>query len=166
MATTADDDTLSAALLLPVDTAALKKKKKSKKKATATTVTADSILQQQKQLDMTANISSDATAMSLFTFSQAIKEFEEAREGGEDLQEALARFWRHAYHLGEDDGRFEVSREMEQTGYQQGYEAALTKLTAAGHRIDGECRAGRRAREDAGVSASMQEDTEAVEEAF
>lgn len=68
--------------------------------------------------------------------------------------------------MGEDDGRFEASREMEQTAYQQGYEAALTKLTAAGHRIDGECRAGRRAREDAGVSASMQEDTEAVEEAF
>ncbi|PBK96226.1 hypothetical protein ARMGADRAFT_1028414 [Armillaria gallica] len=160
LATTADDDTLSAALLLPVDTAALKKKKKkSKKKATATTVTADSIPQQQQQLDATENINSDATATSLFTFSQAIKEFEEAREGWEDLQEALTRFWRHAYHLGEDDGRFEASREMEKTGYQQGYEAALTKLTADEHRIDGSV-------EQGGELERMQEDTEAVEEAF
>ncbi len=169
MATTADDDALSAALLLPVDTDALKKKKKkkSKKKATATTVTADSIPQQQQQLDATANISSDAIATSLSTFSQAIKEFEEACEGGEDLKEALTRFWRHAYCLGEDDGHFEAARDMEQAGYQKGYDAALAKLTAAGHRVEGECTAGRQARVDAETSAAgMEDDKEAFDEAF
>ncbi|KAK0434243.1 hypothetical protein EV421DRAFT_1841330 [Armillaria borealis] len=55
---------------------------------------------------------------------------------------------------------------MEQAGYQQGYDAALAKLIAAGHRIEEECSAGRRARVDAGISASMQEDTEMVDEAF
>ncbi|PBK85268.1 hypothetical protein ARMGADRAFT_1036555 [Armillaria gallica] len=140
MASTANDDTLSAALLLPVDTTALKKKKKSKKKATATTVTTDSILQQQQQLDVTANITSDV--MSLFTFLQATKEFEEAYKGGENLKEALMHFWRHAYHLGEDDGHFEVARDMEQAGYQKGYDATLMKLTAAEHQVEGECTAG------------------------
>ncbi|PBK67953.1 hypothetical protein ARMSODRAFT_1019997 [Armillaria solidipes] len=166
MATTADEATLTAALLPPVDsTTTKKKKKKSKKKSIATTTATDSILQQ--QLDATGKISSDAVPTALFTFSQAVKELNDAQEAGEDSKEALTRFWRHAYRLGEEDGRFEASREMEQTGYQQGYDAALARLTAAGHRFEGECTAGQRARVDAEISVSMQEGSmEAANNAF
>ncbi|KAK0443310.1 hypothetical protein EV421DRAFT_2035569 [Armillaria borealis] len=165
MATTADEATLTATLLPPVDSTATKKKKKSKKKSIAKTTATDSIPQQ--QLDATATIGSDAAPTPLFTFSQAVKELNNAQEAGQDPKEALTRFWRHAYRLGEEDGRFEASREMEQAGYQQGYDAAISKLITAGHRLEGECSAGRRARVDAGISASMQEGgMEAADNAF
>ncbi|PBK64084.1 hypothetical protein ARMSODRAFT_979459 [Armillaria solidipes] len=165
MATTADDATLPTALLLVDSTTKKnKKKKKSKKTSVAATTTINSILQQ--QLDATADTSSDTAPTPLFTFSQAVKELNDAQEAGEDSKETLTRFWRHAYRLGEEDGRFEVSREMEQTGYQQGHDAAIAKLTAAGHQVEGECTAGRQARVDTGTFASMQDDTEAADEAF
>ncbi|KAK0491857.1 hypothetical protein EDD18DRAFT_1358656 [Armillaria luteobubalina] len=100
----------------------------------------------QKQLGVITKISSDMPPTPLLTFSRAIKEFNDAQ---------------HAYRLGEEDGHFEASREMEQASYQQGYDAAIAKLTAAGNRLDGDGTVGRRARVDVGISASMQEDMEA-----
>ncbi|KAK0224361.1 hypothetical protein IW262DRAFT_1372540 [Armillaria fumosa] len=159
MATTAEEVTLSAALL-PVDPTTTKKKKKKPKKKSAAATTATDFIPQQ-QLGATAETSSDTAQRPLFIFSQAVKEFNDAQEAGEDSKEALTRFWRHAYRLGEEDGHFEASREMEQASYQQGYDAAIAKLTAAGNRLDGDGTVGRRAQVDVGISASMQEDTEA-----
>ncbi len=165
MATTAEEATLPAALLLVDSTTKKKKKKKSKKTSVTATTTITSILQQ--QLDATADTGSDMVPTPPFTFAQAVKEFNDAQEAGEDSKEVLTRFWRHTYRLGEDDGRFEVSREMEQTGYQQGYDAALAKFTAAGHRVEGECTAGWQARVDAEASAvGMEDNREAFDEAF
>ncbi len=165
MATIADDVTLSAAQLLPVDsTTSKKKKKKSKKKSGAATTATDSIPQQERNaMDDTSFY---GAPKSLFTFSQALKELDDAQEAGEDLKEALTRFWRHAYRLGEDDGHFEAAREMEHAGYQQGYDAAIARLTADGHRLEGEYSAGRRTRAEAEILASMQEGAEVVDEAF
>ncbi len=68
--------------------------------------------------------------------------------------------------MGKEDGRFEVLREIEQTGYQQGHDAAIAKLIAAGYQVKGECTAGRQARVDTGTLASMQDNTEVADEAF
>ncbi len=69
--------------------------------------------------------------------------------------------------MGEEDGCFEVLREMEQTEYQQGYDAALAMLMAAGHQVEGECTAGWQAWVDAEASvAGMEDDRVAFDEAF
>ncbi|KAK0493738.1 hypothetical protein EDD18DRAFT_1356196 [Armillaria luteobubalina] len=115
MGTTANEATLSADLL-PMDSTTIKKKKKSKKKSVAATTVTDFIPQQ--QLGATAKICSDMPQTLLLTFSQAIKE--------------------HTYHLGEEDGYFEASREVEQDSYQQGYNTAIAKLMAAGNQLDGD----------------------------
>ncbi|KAK0435456.1 uncharacterized protein EV420DRAFT_1487963 [Desarmillaria tabescens] len=122
MATTVDKATIFAALLPPVDSTTTKKKSLSKKKSATMTTTTDFIPQQ--KIDTTANTSLDVVPTSPFMFSDA-----QGSEG--DLKEALMRFWRHTYRLGED-GHFEASREMEQTGmeaaddtFQCGKEAGL-----------------------------------------
>ncbi|KAK0499350.1 hypothetical protein EDD18DRAFT_1460291 [Armillaria luteobubalina] len=162
MAITADE-TIVSADVLPVDSTTTKKKKrkkkKSKKKPVATTTATDFIPQQ--ELGATATISAVTAPTPLFIFSQAVKELIDAQEAGEDSKDALTRFWGHAYRSGEEDGRLKASREMERSGYQMGYDAAIAEFTASVHQLDQDCTVGRRAQVDVGISASMQEDTKA-----